>query len=124
VTPLPAISGSQRAGALLTLQLDLAPDLIAFDGHFPATPILPAVFQIDWAIALSRDAFTLPAHFCALRSMKFLRIIQPPVRLTLALSLRDDGHSVDFVYTHGDTPCATGRIEFSDDAPGPDRSLL
>jgi 3-hydroxymyristoyl/3-hydroxydecanoyl-(acyl carrier protein) dehydratase len=123
VTPLPSISDSRRAGSALTVRLDLTLDLIAFDGHFSGTPILPAVYQIDWAIRLARDAFTLPARFSALRSLKFLRIVQPPVQLELELSLRDDGHSVDFVYTHGDTPCAAGRIEFSD-APGPDRSLL
>ena len=81
MTPLPA---STEVGALgrrtLTLALDLTRDLAAFDGHFPATPILPAVAQIDWAIRIARANFALPPHFNALRALKFLRIVQPPVR--------------------------------------------
>jgi hypothetical protein len=52
---------------------------------------LPAVAQIGWAVNLARDAFPLPARFSALRSLKFLRVVQPPVRLTIELTLRDDG---------------------------------
>jgi 3-hydroxymyristoyl/3-hydroxydecanoyl-(acyl carrier protein) dehydratase len=120
----PAISHLRRAGACLTAELDLSPGEIQFEGHFPGTPILPAVAQIGWAVNLARDAFPLPSRFSALRSLKFLRVVQPPVRLTIELTLRDDGRSVDFVYMHGRTPCASGRIEFADDAAGPDRSLL
>jgi 3-hydroxymyristoyl/3-hydroxydecanoyl-(acyl carrier protein) dehydratase len=120
----PAISNLRRAGACLTAELELSPDEIPFEGHFPGTPILPAVAQIGWAVNLARDAFPLPVRFSALRSLKFLRVVQPPVRLSIELTLREDGRSVDFVYTHGRTPCASGRIEFADDAAGPDRSFL
>lgn len=124
MTPLPAYSELNRTGELRTFALDLSPDNPAFDGHFPATPILPAVAQVDWAIRLARDHFTLPPHFNALRSLKFLRIVQPPVRLTLSLEPAVDGRSVTFTYEHGGTACSSGRIEFSDDAAGPDRSVL
>jgi 3-hydroxymyristoyl/3-hydroxydecanoyl-(acyl carrier protein) dehydratase len=87
----PAISDLRRAGARLTAELDLSPGEIQFQGHFPGTPILPAVAQIGWAVNLARDAFPLPARFSALRSLKFLRVVQPPVRLTIELTLRDDG---------------------------------
>jgi 3-hydroxymyristoyl/3-hydroxydecanoyl-(acyl carrier protein) dehydratase len=124
VTPLPAIRGLRRNGRDLTIELDLTPHLIQFDGHFPGMPILPAVVQIDWAMTLARDHFELPAHFTALRGLKFTALVQPPVTLTLALAHADDGRSVGFTYTQGDTTCATGRIEFADDAARPDRSLL
>jgi 3-hydroxymyristoyl/3-hydroxydecanoyl-(acyl carrier protein) dehydratase len=124
VTPLPAYSQLSRAGDSLTLALELPREFAAVDGHFPGTPILPAVMQVDWAIRIARDHFALPAHFHALRALKFLRIVQPPVTLTLELARLDDGRSVSFAYTHGSTACATGRIEFADDAAGPDRSLL
>jgi 3-hydroxymyristoyl/3-hydroxydecanoyl-(acyl carrier protein) dehydratase len=120
----PAISAVQRLGARVTAELDLAPGEIQFEGHFPGTKILPAVSQIGWAVSLARDTFPLPARFSALRSLKFLRVVQPPVRLTIELTLREDGQSVDFVYLHGRTPCSSGRIEFADDASGPDRSFL
>ena len=124
MTPLPAFSDLRRSGEGLSLAFVLGNDHVAFDGHFPATPILPAVAQIDWAIRIARDHFPLPPHFNALRSLKFLRIVQPPVRLTLELARTDDGRGVTFTYAHEGAACSTGRIEFSDDAAGPDRSLL
>ena len=124
MTPLPAYSDLRRSGEGLSLAFDLSGDNAAFDGHFPATPILPAVAQIDWAIRMARTHFPLPPHFNALRSLKFLRIVQPPVRLTLELVPTADGRGVNFTYAHKGAACSTGRIEFSDDAAGPDRSLL
>ena len=124
MTPLPAFSDLRRVGEAVTLALDLPRDCPAIEGHFPATPILPAVAQVDWAIRFARDHFSLPPHFNALRSLKFLRIVQPPVRLLLELAPTADGRGVTFTYAHGGAACSSGRIEFSDDAAGPDRSLL
>jgi 3-hydroxymyristoyl/3-hydroxydecanoyl-(acyl carrier protein) dehydratase len=121
---LPAISGLRLCGHALTLQLDLPADLPQLDGHFPGVPILPAVAQVDWAARLARDHLDLPPCFQTLRSLKFLRIIQPPVRLELELKRSDDGRAVLFKYLHEHTVCSSGRIEFVHDAAGPDRSLL
>ena len=124
MTPLPTLAGLTRGRGAVHLTLDLSPGMSAFDGHFPGTPILPAVAQIDWALRIARDQFELPAHFVALRALKFMQIVQPPVKLALELSRSDDGRSVTFAYSREGTACASGRIEFADDAPGPDRSLL
>lgn len=124
MTPLPAYTEVSRSGSNLTLALDLTRDLAAFEGHFPGTPILPAVAQVDWAIRIARENFALPPHFNSLRSLKFLRVVQPPVRITLELATSDDGRSVSFTYAHGGAACSSGRIEFADDAAGPDRSVL
>jgi 3-hydroxymyristoyl/3-hydroxydecanoyl-(acyl carrier protein) dehydratase len=124
VTPLPAFSDLRRMGEAVTLALDLPGDCPAVEGHFPATPVLPAVAQVDWAIRFAREHFRLPPRFSALRSLKFLRIVQPPVRVTLELTRTDDGRGITFTYAHGGAACSTGRIEFSDDAAGPDRPVL
>jgi 3-hydroxymyristoyl/3-hydroxydecanoyl-(acyl carrier protein) dehydratase len=124
VTPLPACSELRRVGEAVTLALDLDGDCPAVNGHFPATPILPAIAQVDWAIRFARENFALPPHFHALRSLKFTRLVQPPVRLTLQLEPTADGRGVTFIYAQGGAACSTGRIEFSDDAAGPDRSFL
>jgi 3-hydroxymyristoyl/3-hydroxydecanoyl-(acyl carrier protein) dehydratase len=104
--------------------LAITPELAAFDGHFPDTPILAAVAQIDWAVRIARAEFVLPARFHALRALKFLAIVQPPVELTLDLARAPDGRSVSFTYLRRGTACASGRIEFTDDAAGPDRPVL
>ncbi|MEO8062549.1 MAG: hypothetical protein ABI821_07355 [Pseudomonadota bacterium] len=125
---LPTISRRTRqtvdGGERVNLALDITADLAAFNGHFPDTPILPAVAQIDWAVRIARAEFTLPARFQALRSLKFLAIVQPPVELTLDLTRAVDGRSVAFTYLRAGTACSSGRIEFTDDAAGTDRSVL
>ncbi len=122
MTPLPRIASLARTGTGISLEFDLAADHPVFCGHFPATPILPAVAQIDWALRIAREHLPLPAHFRGLRSLKFLRVVQPPARL--ALELAQEGAGVTFAYSLAGTACSTGRIEFADDAAGPDRSLL
>ncbi len=132
MTPLPAslptisrrsretVDGTER----VNIALDISSDLTAFDGHFPDTPILPAVAQIDWAVRIARAEFALPARFLALRALKFLAIVQPPVELTLDLTRAADGRSVAFTYLRSGTACSSGRLEFTDDAAGTDRSVL
>jgi 3-hydroxymyristoyl/3-hydroxydecanoyl-(acyl carrier protein) dehydratase len=129
VTPLPAMSELRRSDAACSVLLDITPDLAPFEGHFPGTPILPAVAQIDWAIRLARDWFELPAHFRGLRVLKFLHIVQPPAALTLELIRSPGGRSVSFSYVRAGTACSSGRIEFADHEfvdhpPGPDRPVL
>lgn len=123
MTPLPRVSGPERTGAALEFTLDLTPDLPVFDGHFPDTPILPAVAQIDWALRLARAHFPVPPGFRAAHALKFLRIVQPPVKLSLLLAPAGE-HAVSFKYSHRGSACSSGRIEFTDDAPRPDRPLL
>jgi 3-hydroxymyristoyl/3-hydroxydecanoyl-(acyl carrier protein) dehydratase len=132
VTPrfasLPGISRRTRltedGGVRVNVALEITADLAAFDGHFPGTPILPAVAQIDWAVRIARAEFALPARFHALRALKFLAIVQPPVELTLDLTRAPDGRSVAFSYLRAGTACSSGRIEFADDAAGTDRPVL
>jgi 3-hydroxymyristoyl/3-hydroxydecanoyl-(acyl carrier protein) dehydratase len=123
VTSLPRVEGPELAGAALEFSLDLTPDHPVFDGHFPGTPILPAVAQIDWALRLARAHFPVPAGFKAAHALKFLRIVQPPVRLSLRLAPAGE-HAVSFTYSHRGSACSSGRIEFTDDAARPDRPLL
>lgn len=123
MTPLPQVTGPVRAGAALEFTLDLTPDHPVFDGHFPDTPVLPAVAQLDWALRLAREHLPVPAGFKAAHALKFLRMVQPPVRLSLALTPAG-ATTVAFTYSHGGSACSSGRIEFTDDASGPDRSLL
>jgi 3-hydroxymyristoyl/3-hydroxydecanoyl-(acyl carrier protein) dehydratase len=123
------MSELRRSEAACSVILELTSDLTPFDGHFPGTPILPAVAQIDWAMRIARDSFALPAHFRGLRALKFLHIVQPPAAITLELARSTDGRSVSFSYVRAGTACSSGRIEFAehefvDNSPGPDRPVL
>lgn len=120
---LPAVLSTRQDSGALTFELDLPGDLPYFDGHFPETPILPAVVQIDWAVKLAREHFGMHERFSSLRALKFTRVVQPPAPLTLELK-RLPGRSVEFEYFQHGAPCASGRIEFTNDAPGAGRTLL
>ncbi|HTU65263.1 MAG TPA: hypothetical protein VMF52_04900 [Steroidobacteraceae bacterium] len=124
MTPLPAHPAPVPSGDGLRFSLDLSADSVVFDGHFPGTPMLPAVAQVDWAIRLAREHLSLPPRVSGLRSLKFLRVIQAPARLALDLSPTRDGRGVEFAYSHAGAACSQGRIEFSDDAARTDRPLL
>jgi 3-hydroxymyristoyl/3-hydroxydecanoyl-(acyl carrier protein) dehydratase len=116
VTPLPEILRCLHAEGARTFELALSPDLPQFSGHFPNIPILPAVAQIDWAIRLARQHFAPPSHFHGLRALKFTRVVQPPVPVTLELTMRASGSAIEFAYSQGGAACSSGRIEFTDEA--------
>ena len=82
-----------------TARLEVTADLAVFDGHFPEMPVLPGVAQVDWAIALARGCFPLPARFLRLEMLKFQRPVLPPVRLELTLHWQADASRLSFRYT-------------------------
>ena len=120
---LPAILSARQDPGAWTFELDLPAELPYFDGHFPETPILPAVAQIDWAVRLAREHFNVGERFSSLRALKFMRVVQPGAPLTLALR-RHSPRATTFEYAQGGAACSSGRIEFTDDAPGAGRTLL
>ncbi len=64
-----------------TARLHVAPELAAFDGHFPDAPVLPGVAQVDWAIVWGRERFGIGAPFAALEQLKFQRPVVPGMTL-------------------------------------------
>jgi acyl-CoA synthetase (AMP-forming)/AMP-acid ligase II len=61
------------------------PDLSYFNGHFPATPILPGVVQIDWVVRLANQYLSLELEAACAFQVKFRRIIGPSQLFTLRL---------------------------------------
>jgi acyl-coenzyme A synthetase/AMP-(fatty) acid ligase len=74
-----------------TFRLSIPATLASFEGHFPGTPILPGVVQVDWAVGFARRCFRLPHRFLGLEVLKFQRVIVPESVLTLTLSRAVDG---------------------------------
>jgi acyl-coenzyme A synthetase/AMP-(fatty) acid ligase len=92
------------------LQLDVPPDLAHFSGHFPRTPVLPGVVQIDWALSLARELLPLPPRFCGMEVLKFQQLARPGDRLQLTLRFDAERSKLHFTYRNGDAPCSSGRI--------------
>ncbi|MFJ9534339.1 AMP-binding protein [Herbaspirillum sp. NPDC101396] len=106
----------QRDDRSVILQLHVPPDLLYFDGHFPEAPILPGVVQLDWALALGRQYFDLPARFHALQALKFQRVVTPGATLTLELENDTQKNTLAFRLHSVGGQHASGRILFGDAA--------
>lgn len=90
--------------------LALAPELPAFQGHFPGDPVLPGVVQVDWAIRLGREAFGELGAFAGLDQLKFLEPVRPLEALVLSLVLETG--RLRFEYGCGSIRKASGTVRF------------
>jgi 3-hydroxymyristoyl/3-hydroxydecanoyl-(acyl carrier protein) dehydratase len=93
-------------------ELTAPSDLLYFDGHFPNAPILPGVVQIDWAIAFGRQCFGLPPVFKGIHALKFQRVIQPELPVTLELVHEPLKSSLTFRFSSRNGQHASGRLLF------------
>jgi len=100
---LPPFAVTTRATHEMEMTLPLSDCIQAFDGHFPQTPILPGVIQIDWALRLAQRYFSIEGHFSGLRQLRFQRILRPEDEVTLSLRYFPEKKEVRFAYTsvHG-----------------------
>lgn len=97
------------------LELAIPADLAHFTGHFPHTPVLPGVVQIDWAIGIARELIDdLPPRFNGMEVLKFQQLARPGDQLSLTLRFDRERSKLHFAYRNGEAPCSSGRILLGD----------
>jgi acyl-coenzyme A synthetase/AMP-(fatty) acid ligase/3-hydroxymyristoyl/3-hydroxydecanoyl-(acyl carrier protein) dehydratase len=107
VEPLSAV---ERDGEW-QLELQVPLDLAHFSGHFPQTPVLPGVVQIDWAQQLARQLIEqLPPRFVGMEVLKFQQLVRPGDPLQLSLRFDATRGKLYFSFRNGDKACSSGRI--------------
>jgi acyl-coenzyme A synthetase/AMP-(fatty) acid ligase len=106
----PSFRVLERAPERVLLSVEAAEGSPYFDGHFPGTPILPGVVQLEWALLLGREHFTLPPDFLRLERVKFHQIIPPGTQLTLELTWAPGPGRLGFKLTSGAGAHANGDI--------------
>ncbi|WFS19319.1 AMP-binding protein [Pseudomonas sp. 905_Psudmo1] len=109
-TRVEPVSAEQRDGEWL-LQLQVPLDLAHFTGHFPQTPVLPGVVQVDWAQQLARQLIIdLPPRFAGMEVLKFQQLVRPGDTLQLYLRFDAERGKLYFAYRNGEAACSSGRI--------------
>ncbi|CAN7712754.1 AMP-binding protein [Aquipseudomonas alcaligenes] len=101
---------SREADGEWQLELEVPLDLAHFSGHFPRTPVLPGVVQIDWAQQLARQLMDLPPRFAGMEVLKFQQLVRPGDRLQLSLRFDADKGKLYFAFRNGEAACSSGRI--------------
>ena len=92
------------------LQLRIPLDLRYFTGHFPSTPVLPGVVQIDWVLHLAPDYLSLPPRFGGMEVLKFQQLVRPGDLARLSLRFDAARGKLYFAYQVGDSAASSGRV--------------
>lgn len=108
---LPAVTACYPEGRGLALVLDLAPAAGWFTGHFPGSPVLAGVVQLDWALLLAERWLGLGPLAAEAVQVKFKALIHPGDALILVLCWEPERHRLIFDYHRDGTLCASGRIQ-------------
>jgi acyl-coenzyme A synthetase/AMP-(fatty) acid ligase len=106
----PQVLEQLEANGEWSLQLAVPPDLACFSGHFPKTPVLPGVVQIDWALSLGRQLLALPEKFAGMEVLKFQQLMRPGDLVQLHLRFDRERGKLYFAYRNDTATCSSGRI--------------
>lgn len=93
----------------IDIKINIKPDNLFFEGHFPNMPILPGVAQVHWVMLLAKEYLSVTFNVHRIEAIKFQRIIQPNSQLTLQLIDNKYG-KLSFSYRAGDVVYGSGRI--------------
>ena len=102
-------------------EVSVPPEAVWFDGHFPSSPILPAVAQISLATVLLEIVMGRKICVSKVRRVRFKKIIQPNERLQVTITQMPpksdpSAKSYEFQITSGGEAACSGFFECSDDA--------
>ncbi|HEY7379234.1 MAG TPA: hypothetical protein VH542_11165 [Steroidobacteraceae bacterium] len=94
----------------LAVRIRVPAGLDWFRGHFPGTPILPGVVQLDWAIAYARGHLGVDPAIERVVGLKFMRVVRPGAELELDLAWSPADRELRFEYTENEQACSCGRF--------------
>lgn len=111
----PVLRATRKLDDGVELDLLLPADLFYFKGHFPGSPILPGVAQIDWAVKLADHHLGTGIGSAQNFRTKFRRIIGPDHEVTLALRVPKGKAQLNFEYRDADDLLSSGTVAIRSD---------
>ena len=109
----PQLLASDTKANSAQIELMVPSNLLYLQGHFPGTPILPGVVQVQWAQALAQQIFGELGSFLRLEKLKFQQVIFPQHKVGLTLVWNAEDRRLDFSYSSDGCIHSSGRIVFS-----------
>lgn len=106
----PTVLGEQQSATRLELDLRVPEDLAHLPGHFPETPIVPGVVQIDWVMRAIRRLTDLPVEILAIEALKFKQPLLPGDEFTLVVKTDGAGERYEFELLTGRATVSVGRV--------------
>lgn len=92
------------------LQLRIPLELVHFDGHFPATPVLPGVLQVGWALALAAPRLGTATACREIEALKFQQLLRPGDAVGLTLRWDAERGKLHFAFREGEAGYSSGRL--------------
>lgn len=102
----------------VTAELCFPVDFPAFDGHFPAQPVLPAVIQLAVVRSLTADLLKRPLEPVRTKRLKFKGMVGPDdlVQVMVEVKEEEDNWLAGFKLEHGGKVVSSGTIIFREKA--------
>ncbi|MFZ5442816.1 MAG: AMP-binding protein [Myxococcota bacterium] len=109
----PTPTWTARTATRATLALNITRDLRVLDGHFPGTPVVPGVAQLDWAIGWGREAFGFSGPLQRLDALKFQRLMLPGHEVQLELEWNAEKRALTFKFSSPKGVYSSGKVVWS-----------
>ena len=95
------------------LEMKIPPTLRVLEGHFPNTPVVPGIAQVDWAVNWAREAFGFKGNLSRVEVLKFQALMMPGHEVKLALDWNPEKSTVTFKFTSETATYSSGRVVLS-----------
>jgi 3-hydroxymyristoyl/3-hydroxydecanoyl-(acyl carrier protein) dehydratase len=96
-------------GQAVELVLRIPAELAYFTGHFPETPVLAGVVQVEWVMDFAADYLQIDKKkFTGIKQLKFSQVILPESTVNLTIALEKKG--LAFKYYYADDIFSSGKL--------------
>lgn len=87
-------------------------NLIYFDGHFPSTPIVPGIVQINWVMTYAKKYFDIPSSIKRMEAVKFHHLLLPGDILGMELQWKPKTRKLFYTFSSEEKNFSSGRVVF------------